>query len=137
MTADASFFVAGLPIPQGSTRAFVAKGRAIVTHDNAQVRPWRQDVAACARAARVPFLESGPVALTIAFTLPRPKSRPKRATHPDVRPDLDKLARGISDALTTIAWRDDAQVVDLIARKRYGLPVGARVTVGRPTPEAR
>jgi crossover junction endodeoxyribonuclease RusA len=133
----ATFFVDGLPIPQGSTRAFVVKGRAIVTHDSTKVRPWRQDVAATARAARVPLLAEGPVTLTVVFTLPRPKSRPKRHTHPDVRPDLDKLARCIFDSLTSIAWRDDAQVVELVARKGYGAPVGARVTVGRPTdPEA-
>ena len=37
-------FVPGIPVPQGSTKAFVRGGRAIVTSANAKLRPWRSTV---------------------------------------------------------------------------------------------
>ena len=36
------------------------------------------------------------------------------------KPDADNLVKIIKDALTGVVWRDDAQVVDVISRKRYG-----------------
>ena len=40
-----SFFVPGVPQPQGSSRAFTTKtGRAYVTSDNAKLKPWREAV---------------------------------------------------------------------------------------------
>lgn len=43
---------------------------------------------------------------------------------PPVRPDLDKLARAVGDALTGVCYRDDAQVVNLCAAKYYVMPSG-------------
>jgi Holliday junction resolvase RusA-like endonuclease len=78
----------------------------------------------------VPHVAIGPVKVQITFHLPRPKSRPKRHTHPDVRPDLDKLQRAVLDALTGIAWRDDAQVCAIAAEKCYTTAsIGADITV--------
>jgi Holliday junction resolvase RusA-like endonuclease len=45
------------------------------------------------------------------------------------RCDWDNLGKGISDALTGIAWHDDEQVVDGRCRKRYGEPGEAARTV--------
>lgn len=62
----------------------------------------------------------GPIILTTTFVLPRPKSAPKRRVWPLVGKDLDKLARALCDALTQCgAWADDAQVVEMVAGKRY------------------
>lgn len=128
-----TFRVYGTPIPQGSMRGFVARGkgkaRVILTSANTKTEPWRQDVAAQALAAKVPHITIGPVHLTVTFFMPHPVSRPKKCTHPDVRPDLDKLVRAILDALTGIAWRDDAQVCTIIAAKVYTTFVGADITV--------
>ena len=124
------FRVHGLPVSQGSTRAFMVKGRPKITHDSAKVRPWRQDVAMMARAAGA-TMQPGPVVLSVVFYLPRPK-RPDYP-EPAVRPDLDKLLRAILDALTGIAWKDDGQVVKVRGRKRYASdaePVGASVRIG-------
>jgi len=128
-----TFRVYGTPIPQGSLRGFVSRGagptRVLLTSDNTKTEPWRQDVAAQAIKAGVSMIASGPVGLHCVFHLPRPKSRPKRCTHPDVRPDLDKLVRAILDALTSIAFRDDAQVCELSAIKCYTDRAGADITV--------
>jgi Holliday junction resolvase RusA-like endonuclease len=39
-----------------------------------------------------------------------------------VKPDVLKLARAVEDALTGILYRDDAQIVTEVLRKRYGDP---------------
>ena len=61
----------------------------------------------------------GPVVLSVSFYLARPKSLPKKVRQHAKRPDLDKLIRGATDALTGIVWKDDAQVVTILATKAY------------------
>lgn len=113
-----AFSVDGLPVPQGSMKAFVVRGRARVTHDaGRELAVWRQAIAARARAAGA-TPQHGPVTVVLTFRLFRPKSRSKAAM-PDRRPDLDKLVRAALDALTGIAFLDDAQVVRCHAEKRY------------------
>jgi len=128
-----TFRVYGTPIPQGSMKGYVSRGpgkpRVILTSANTRTEPWRQDVAAQAIKAKVPHIALGPVHLTVTFFMPHPVSRPKKCKYPDVRPDLDKLVRSVLDALTSIAWRDDAQVCTIIAAKVYTDWVGADITV--------
>lgn len=64
-----------------------------------------------------PFLSA--VMVDVTFVLPRPKSTPKRKTPPAIKkPDSDKLVRAVLDACTKIVYNDDAQVVEIHARKR-------------------
>jgi Holliday junction resolvase RusA-like endonuclease len=45
-------------------------------------------------------------------------------------PDLDKLCRAVADAITDAGlWADDAQVVSLVAAKRYSSPPGVHITI--------
>src|SRR5262245_46399234 len=62
-----------------------------------------------------------PIRLSIAFYLPRPKKYQRRgvAVAHLTAPDIDKLLRGILDALTHVVWQDDSQVVELLAMKAY------------------
>lgn len=135
------FFVNGLPAPQGSKRAFVVGGRARMVESSGKVKGWRQDIAH--RGARA-WLDAdfngpaeGPFAVHVTFYLPRPKShtgakglKPSAPRFPCGKPDADKLLRAVLDALTGIYYRDDSQVVDAIALKRYATgPIGARVVI--------
>lgn len=138
-----TFAARGIPKPQGSKRAFVANGRAVMTESNkAGHKDWRATVSAAALDAigDRPLLE-GPLAVVITFALPRPKSHPKtRTTWPIARPDVDKLERAILDSCTHIIWRDDSQVVDLRAVKVWAeinvpQPPGVLVTVTALTPQ--
>lgn len=133
------FVVHGVAQPAGSKRAFVNRktGRAIVTDDAKRSRPWKTTVAEIAAAAMGgrPLL-NGPLELSIDVYVPRPKGHygargvlPSAPLFPAVRPDVTKLVRAIEDALTGIVWRDDAQIVDQHARKLYGEPAAAIVTV--------
>jgi crossover junction endodeoxyribonuclease RusA len=118
-------FIPGVPIPQGSTRAFVVAGRAVTTAANVKTRPWRADLQAglAYHLERTGIegiaLPAGPVAVELSFLMPRRKTEPKRTTPGHTRkPDLDKLIRAVLDAMTGIVFTDDAQVVSIEATKR-------------------
>lgn len=118
-----AFEVRGLPIPQGSTRAWVVNGKPIITSTAKGLGSWRRLVADVAQQFAPPDLWNGPIRLELTFGLPKPKSAPKtRRVWPDKRPDLDKLVRAVLDALTHIVFSDDAQIVELHATKEYGPP---------------
>lgn len=132
-----AFVVRGLPAAQGSARAFIANGRAIVaTEANRASSPlgaWRTAIATEARGAmgNRPII-TGPVSVSVSFRLPRPKSHFRRdgtlrddAPHwCPKRPDGDKLTRAAWDALTGVVFADDDQVVDWGGSKRYADETG-------------
>lgn len=129
--------VLGTPVPQGSMIAVPRGGRAQVVPDNAaELGKWRKAIAKAARA-RAEFVEwatlDGPIDVELTFWLERPAAAATRE-YPHVRPDLDKLGRAILDALTYAeVYVDDARVVNLNTRKRYGRRLaGVRIKV-RPS----
>lgn len=130
MTVDTvSFFIEGVPVPQGSKTVSQSKGRAWLRDANAKrLKPWRHVVATHADLG-VTF--DCPVTVTLSFVLPRP-SRPRWPV-PAVKPDIDKLTRAILDGLTDGGLlADDARVVDLHVTKRYptpGDPTGVGIDV--------
>lgn len=115
-----SFYVFGEPISQGSLTSFNdAHGNVRTKHSNAtRLKPWRQIVADVAQ--RHASMLSGAVTLRCTFDLPRPKSLAKALLPPMTkRPDLSKLVRAVEDALTSVMYHDDSQVVEIVAKKRY------------------
>lgn len=124
-----TLWVPGQPAPQGSKR-HVGGGRLI--ESSKYLKPWRNLVAQYAHQAEFE-LAPGPVAVAVSFVLRRPVSAPKtKHIHAIHRPDVDKLIRAILDALTGIAYADDAQVTQLYAGKRLavvGEAPGALITV--------
>lgn len=131
-----TFTVMGDPQPQGSMRAFIPKGwsRAVLTSSNKKMKPWRQEVAGTALAAMedAELTCSGkgvPFGLDLVFRFKRPKSVRKTVLYKTTHPDTDKLIRAILDALTGIVWHDDAQVIEIRAKKEFGETPGATITV--------
>jgi Holliday junction resolvase RusA-like endonuclease len=129
MTDTVSFFIEGVPVPQGSKTVSQAKGRAWLRDANAaRLKPWRHVIATHADLG-VTF--DCPVIVTLSFVLPRPQ-RPRWEV-PAVKPDIDKLVRAVMDGLTDGGLLgDDARVVDLTATKRYptpGDPTGVGIDV--------
>jgi crossover junction endodeoxyribonuclease RusA len=123
------FFVAGEPVPQGSTKAFYIKKleRVVTTHTNANTDKWRTRIATEAQRAN----ELRPTnffsddrrlgyEVTLDFVFTRPKSQPKKWKMNTKRPDLDKLVRAALDAITNVLIPDDSQVVRITAGKCYG-----------------
>ena len=134
------FFVPGVPKPGGSKRAiYNAKlGRSLVIEDCKGNKDWRAVVALAAQQARgnEPLM-SGAIDLRVEFVLPRPKHhfrangqlKPTAPFWHTSKPDATKLLRALEDALTKIAWNDDAQVAYQEVRKRYGTDPGACVVI--------
>lgn len=77
-------------------------------------------------------LLTGPIRFSVTAYLPMPKTISKKrraAAMPVVRPDLDNYVKQVEDALLGYAYRDDAQIVTIIARKRYGEPPRWEITL--------
>jgi len=132
-----NLFIAGVPQPKGSSRAFMAHGRPIITSTNKNLKSWEGIVRNALGMASVDLIK-GPVTVSLWFTLPQPQTRAakprsadprKRIPVPDTKPDLDKLVRGTLDALNKVAFEDDARVVQLDAFKKYGDRVGVQIRV--------
>jgi len=111
------FFVIGKPEPQGSSRAFMVKGKPVITSANKNLKDWRTIIQLAAMEHAV--MLDGPVAVYLVFVLPRPVSLPKKVHYHTKRPDIDKLARAALDALTGVFFKDDSQVTNLNVGKMY------------------
>jgi crossover junction endodeoxyribonuclease RusA len=130
-----SFTVFGTPIAQGSKRLGRHGPHPVILDSNDKVlRPWREAVKAAALAVtngRTVFARGTPVRMDVVFYLRRPAGhygtgrnarqlKPSAPRYPTGTPDVDKLIRSLTDAITDSgAWWDDSQVV------MYG-PTGKR-----------
>ncbi|MBR0647539.1 RusA family crossover junction endodeoxyribonuclease [Plastoroseomonas hellenica] len=118
--------------PRFSTRGGIP--RAYADAKTASAETW---IRACAieQAGATPIV--APVAVEIAILVAIPASWPKRkrahalsgALWPTGRPDLDNCIKLIANALNGILWRDDHQIVRLVASKRYAEHAETRLTV--------
>lgn len=152
--AELSFWVPGIPQPQGSTafKGMSKRGKPIITSDNDKLRPWRNSVTWVAQSTLDQLPLSTPslpldgtlvgmaaVHLVAKFYLPRPKGHfgkrgllPSAPPHHCVKPDLSKLVRAIEDSLTDAGlWHDDNQVITTFSGKYYAddRPPGVQITV--------
>lgn len=131
-----SFFASGTPKGQPRPRAFARrfgnKWSARV-FDPGTAEGWKSQIALAAKEhISEPF--TNPVRLEVVFNFPRPKFhfnskgavRPMAPRYHTAKPDADNAVKAVMDALTTLgAWKDDKQVVSIIARKEYA--IGASV----------
>ena len=68
----------------------------------------------------------GPVRLTVVATFAPPASWSKKKTaamlhRPHTqRPDIDNCVKAVADGLNRIAWADDGQVAEIVAKKVWG-----------------
>lgn len=143
-----SFRVSGTPVPQGSSRAYVAGGRARLVSTTSSLTHWRTSIATVAReamAGQAPY--TGPVRVSLSFAprarpaahyLPANRTRPQRQLRPDApvwhtsAPDADKLARAALDAMTGVVFTDDRQVAVLHVTTKWpaeGQPTGVWVAI--------
>ena len=129
------------PKPQGS-KTYVGNGQMIESCKD--VKHWRQlvTIAAVQRKCQ-PLI--GEIAMTAEYILSRPKGhfgtgknasklKPSAPYYVGVKPDLSKIQRSTEDALTKVAYTDDAKIVSMVLVKRYAavgeLP-GAVLTVAQ------
>lgn len=129
--------LAGEPRGKGRPRAFVLKGRALM-HTDTKTRKYEELLRGAARnamAGRPPI--EGPIDMTVEAHFGVPKSWPKRKREAALqgaephtsRPDCDNVVKAALDAFNGIVWRDDSQVVRLIASKHYSMTPGLMIAV--------
>lgn len=127
-----TFFVEGIPAPQGSKVPVSRGGRVWLREASSKVKPWREKVK---REAQKHFTQPTcePVLIGTEFVLPRTKAMAnKQAPLMTQRPDGDKLTRAVWDALTGVVVDDDSQSVAWWGMKRRaepGEPAGVRIYV--------
>lgn len=138
------FTAYGEPKPAGSKRGFPVKrkngtvGVAIVDACK-HTKSWQHVVASAAREAYNGPLLDGALTLSCCFYMPRAKGhfnakgvlRPKAPAFHCKKPDATKLVRAIEDALSSVLWRDDVQVVQQFVSKAFGEPARVEVTVAK------
>lgn len=137
-----SVLVPGEPVAQGRPR-FARRGAFVRAYDPPKSRSWKGVVQVHAlealRAADVdaPAYADGPVSVLIEATWTLAASKHRKAApvarQPRAsRPDAENVAKAVLDALTGLAWTDDAQVAELRVVKwtgAQGEAPGVRVSV--------
>jgi len=126
MTTRALFFsVPGVPQGKGRPRFVRKTGMAFTP---AKTRSYEAEIKAFALdrwGTSDPL--TGPLRVRVTAYLPVPKSWSKKKREaalggevlPTGRPDVDNYAKAVCDALNEIVYRDDSQVVELVATKAY------------------
>jgi crossover junction endodeoxyribonuclease RusA len=137
MTSFVSY-IPGKASPQGSKKAFVISGRAVLVDASEGNKAWRKLVTA--KLAQDPDLIrfKGAVNVSLSFFMEQAKSN--KTNLMTQKPDIDKLARSVLDAMTdSFLIEDDARVVYLTVTKRWAdedsLP-GVIIHVWQDKPDA-
>lgn len=128
MTGPILVIVEGEPQGKGRPRT-VVRGSFAQHYTPEKTRNYEQAIADEGRRAMAkhPPLECAcAIELSIVMAVPASWSKAKREAAlagelmPTKKPDIDNVVKAVCDGLNGIVFVDDVQVVDLIARKRYG-----------------
>ena len=146
MRSSFSFTVFGVqPAPQGSKKYVGVRRTAagnnipLIVESSAGLPAWRKAVSDAVRQGMADSGDdskfAGAVRVEAVFYMRKPKT--VKRLHPITPPDIDKICRSLLDGITAKdkagvqgVWGDDAQVVELVASKRWatGEP-GVAVTI--------
>jgi len=120
-------------VPKAQPRPQVLRNGCVYTPHSAD--DWKAEIKAAFNAVHKPII-TGPVRLTVRFSMPVPKRiTVKGLPIPHIaRPDTDNLLKAVMDAMTAKdckVWSDDAQVFETVAGKYYTREkrTGAQITV--------
>ena len=124
-----SFWLRGQPIGKGRPR-FTRQGRA---YTPAKTKEYEHRLAAVASDAMIDIKQDPitvPCKLYVLAQFEIPKSWPKKRREAALvgevfpgKPDIDNIVKIVADALNGVCFEDDAQIIEVMARKKYGDPV--------------
>lgn len=128
------FWVPGTPQGKGRARA-TRQGRVYTPHKTVVYEKLAADCARQAMGSRRPL--EGPLRVEIQVVHATPASWSKKRTEAVLaahawhtgKPDLDNVVKAIADAGNGILWKDDSQIVWLVATKLYDLVPAVRVRI--------
>jgi Holliday junction resolvase RusA-like endonuclease len=126
MTAPVTITIGGEPVAKGRPR-MTRKGFAYTPAATRKYEAHGRLAAQLAMDGRPPI--EGPMRIELLIELPVPASWSKRKgadaitghIRPTSRPDVDNYLKAILDAISTIVVADDAQVVEVYAKKKFGV----------------
>lgn len=130
MSGSVTITLAGEPVAKGRPR-FAMRGHVPMVYTPAKTMNYESALRAKAHLEMKdrPMFD-GPVAVEMLAQVEVPKSWPKKKQAAAFlgeiapgKPDVDNYAKLVGDALNGVVWTDDAQIVDLHARKKYGQPL--------------
>jgi len=132
------FFCAGIPKAM-SVGSMIAFKRAGVQHTFQKRRntDWALMVGQVGREHAPPAPMEGPIAFKAVFYLPKPATAGKKIVAPLRRPDLHSLMHKLEDHFNGVFYKDDSQIVDVLAYKRFAGPggqTGVEITVEQIMP---
>lgn len=121
-----TFTVYGEPVAQGRPRAST-QGGFVRLYDPKKSKDYKDYVRLAATEHAPAALLEGPLGmvLTVYRSIPKSFSKKKAALaeegeiRPVSKPDVDNYLKGVKDALKGVIWKDDSQVVEVFAQKRY------------------
>lgn len=109
--------------PQGKERPRLSKSH---TYTPAKTKAYEETVGWIYKAHNFPELKGAIGAeITIYYAIPKGTNKTDKEAmldqkiRPTVRPDIDNILKAIFDSLNGIAYKDDNQIVSVIARKYY------------------
>jgi Holliday junction resolvase RusA-like endonuclease len=119
--------ITGSPVAKGRPRFVRKTGVAFTPSHVRKFEAHGRLSAQLAMDGRPPI--EAPVRLELLVELPIPKSWSKRKSadaitghiRPTSRPDVDNYLKAILDAINTIVVADDAQVVEVYAKKKFSV----------------
>ncbi|MDD2899009.1 MAG: RusA family crossover junction endodeoxyribonuclease [Desulfuromonadaceae bacterium] len=126
------FFIPGKPVAQSRPR-FARRGAFVATYDAAPAKDYKSWVKSCAldhmeKASITMISRDIPLIMTLVVDVERPKTK-KNVAFPTTKPDCDNFAKGVMDALESILYQADQQIVRLVVSKHYSDRPGVTVTI--------
>jgi Holliday junction resolvase RusA-like endonuclease len=80
-------------------------------------KKWKSQVQEYLKFQYHGHLLSDPLSINIVFHIKRPQSVTRAL--PFVNPDLDNYIKGVLDCMNGICYKDDAQIIEMYATKKY------------------
>ena len=140
------FTVYGESVAQGRPRATNVSGHTRL-YDPKKSSDFKDFVKLVASEHAPEKLIEGAIRLTLKMYRPIPKAISKSAKkaalaeagkiRPTSKPDVDNYVKSVKDALKWVIWKDDSQVVDLVAGKYYGERPRVEITIEEMSFEER
>lgn len=133
-TDGITFFVPGEPQGKGRARS-TRSGRHYTPAKTVAYEGLIAHAAAAAMGSRPPIESACEIIVVAYFGIPASWSKVKQqraidgVIRPAKKPDGDNILKAVADGLNGVAWRDDAQAVEVSISKRYSARPGLIVTV--------
>lgn len=114
------------PKPKSRPR-FGRVGTKVVTYSDPKSRAYEKRVKQLTRDQYNDDPLLGPIRLEITYYIKPPKTVKRQ--YPSVKPDLDNLNKSILDAMESVAFKNDSQIIGLTSSKYYRDHAGVEVKV--------